>query len=294
MADTKSNEYYDIQLKGSAIEKCLLKVNDNQFISTSHGSAEYLCISTMDDTSIAATNKKYVDDAISAWTVFDTPAGQLPTLKVNNKIVNYIDKALYKAGTLLWCNNQQEFIAIDTEPVGDDSNYLLTYKRANGRPYWRLEPQISIKSDGTTGNAITDLTPNGHDIVYSKATFITPAALTDHDNKLVLRESFVAVGDLLVGSGVGSYTRLSTAGANGKVLKVNNGLPGWADETPLTLAWNGSGNAITSITVEGHTIKPVKGETFAKQADLQTLSDSLGSQIEIEYLGGQLTITKLS
>ena len=89
MADTKSNEYYDIQLKGSAIEKCLLKVNDNQFISTSHGSAEYLCISTMDDTSIAATNKKYVDDAISAWTVFDTPTGQLPTLKVNNKTVNY-------------------------------------------------------------------------------------------------------------------------------------------------------------------------------------------------------------
>ena len=72
---------------------------------------------------------------------------------------------------------------------------------------------------------------------------------------------------------------VDTRGAVTAIEDVTVTLPTETAETPLSVSNTGSGNAVTSITVEGHTITVTKGETFATQ---QQLTEAIGGITDFE------------
>ena len=78
---------------------------------------------------------------------------------------------------------------------------------------------------------------------------------------------------------------VDTHGAVTAIENVTLTLPTETAETQLSVSNTGSGNAVTSITVEGHAITVTKGETFATQ---QQLNDAIGqiTDFTIDSNGG--------
>lgn len=72
---------------------------------------------------------------------------------------------------------------------------------------------------------------------------------------------------------------VDTHGAVTAIENVTLTLPTETAETQLSVSNTGSGNAVTSITVEGHAITVTKGETFATQ---QQLTDAIGGITDFE------------
>ena len=73
--------------------------------------------------------------------------------------------------------------------------------------------------------------------------------------------------------GNGLHTVKSLAnGTSGQVLTMVGNTPGWVDDPELSVVSAGTGNVVSDITVNDHTITFTKGVSAADSADLQTLS----------------------
>jgi len=148
-------------------------------------------------------------------------------------------------------------------------------------------------ADNSISGFLTDIT--GQDLSLADNTtsgFLT----TETDPTAVLKATFAAAGDLLVGTGAGTYSAL-TAGVpnNGNVLTVVAGVPSWSAAgfitedglTDLTGNWVISTN---DITLTGGTLEANTVTDGTASMSTGTVSDGVGASMS----GGTVTGTTLT
>lgn len=136
----------------------------------------------------------------------------------------------------------------------------------------------SVKTDGN-GNAITEIKQSGNVITATKGTtFLTshPAVTTNTDTTSTATpkhgETFTAIDSV-------------ARDANGHIIKVNTKTVACPGETPLIKGTtSGSGNAVTDISVSGHTITLTKGATYETAGAASSALTSAKS-----YTDGEIT-----
>ena len=90
------------------------------------------------------------------------------------------------------------------------------------------------------------------------------------DPSAVLKATFAANGDLLVGTGAGTYSALTAGvGNNGKVLTVSGGVPGWSavsysETDPLALKITSNLSDVNNSTTAFNNIAPSQGGNNSK------------------------------
>ena len=280
MAD--NNTYYDLDLKGSVIKQYLKEVPN--LLPKLDGQADRLVLVAMAEGGNAATTVSYVLDKIAE--------------KVQ---VNTTNHTVTANGQTITCLVPNDFVAAGDLLVGTGTSakYARLIKGDAGKVLkstadgltWGDEAIKSVDND-LSGNAITEIELVGSTIVGHRGnTFAI-------DNEVIHNSIFTNAGDILIGTGSGTYTTFAKSATAGQVLKTTNNGYTWADEPVLSLTSTGAGNAITGLSVSGHAITATKGETFATaqtvndlDTDIGILVGNLGTQATFSYSNGELTIT---
>ena len=120
------------------------------------------------------------------------------------------------------------------------------------------ETGLSLGTTTGTGNAVTAITVSGHTITMTKgSTFLTAHPAVSKSTDSTSTATATHGGTFTAVDGV-------TRDTYGHVTKINTKTVTLPSETSLSLGTtSGSGNAVTGITVSGHTITMAKGSTFA-------------------------------
>jgi len=150
----------------------------------------------------------------------------------------------------------ETFTAIDSVTRDTNGHVTKVNTKTITLPAKPTESDVGVDVTGS-GNAVTAIETDGHGIKVTKgSTFLTahPTITTADDT--------TSTGTPAHG---GTFTAIDgvTRDANGHVTKVNTKTVTLPSETGLSLGTTtGAGNAVTSITVSGHTITMAKGSTF--------------------------------
>ena len=169
----------------------------------------------------------------------------------------------------------ETFTAIDS--VSRDTNGHVT--KVNTKtitlPAKPAESDVDVSVTGS-GNAVTAIETDGHGIKVTKgSTFLTahPTITTATDSTSTATATHG-----------GTFTAVDgvTRDTYGHVTKINTKTVTLPSETSLSLGTtSGSGNAVTGISVSGHTITMTKGSTFALSSHSHTtlsgFSDTRGT-----------------
>lgn len=181
--------------------------------------------------------------------------------------------------------------------------------------YIKNKPSIPTIPDlvkGTTtgnGNAVTDINVSGHTITLTKGTtfltshqdisgkqdkvaklgsstkpLYTSAAGTFSECSIYAGGTAVTLNGTSKAANTASFYAPTSAGTSGQYLKSNgSGAPSW--DTLPTLSkgtTTGSGNAVTDISVSGHTITLTKGSTFlTSHQDISGKEDKITSHTNV-------------
>ena len=148
-------------------------------------------------------------------------------------------------------------------PSGGQSGDVLGWQ-ADGTGTWVQLPALSKGAGSGNGNAVTDISVNGHEINLVKGqTFLTehPPITLDTDTTSTATPSFGGTF-----TAVDSVTRED----NGHVEKINVKTVTLPTETTLSLGnvpSTDAGNVVTGIEVNGHRITPRKESTVVLEGD---------------------------
>lgn len=156
-------------------------------------------------------------------------------------------------------------------PSGGVANNILRWS-ADGTGTWGAETPLSEGTTTGTGNAITDISFDGHTINIAKgSTFLTAHPATDIVPDTTDTGSATFGGTISV---VDSVNR----DAFGHVKGINVRTITLPTETALGLGTaEGSGNVLTAIKVSGHTITMVRGDSFVTEDDFNAFKEQLGN-----------------
>ena len=200
----------------------------------------------------------------------------------------YLLKTAYTAsGDILLGTGLGEYSVLG---VSGNDNKLLMVDGTTHLPAWKEESSLTsvlFKNAYTasgdilvgTGNATASalgIGEPGQILMVNADTepvWQSESALTS----VLFKNDYTEKGDILVGTDDADNPALKLSiGNEGQILKVNDGTAIWADEPVLSVAASaGAGNAITSLSVSGHTITPALNKTFIETSAYTAKGDLL-------------------
>ena len=209
--------------------------------------------------------KDYVDtgDSIQEITTYQssTPLAVGDTHdEALSKLVKIIDDnetTTARALTDLNDNKQDKITDLSTIRAG----------AALGATALQAETQLSMGATTGSGNVVTDISVNNHQITLTKGA----TALTEHQSiKTVNGNTMVGTGNVSVGTITGITMNNVSKGTSG-VVDLGTVI---TSETQLSKGTTtGDGNAVTDISVSDHQITLTKGATFLVENDLANYAD---------------------
>lgn len=120
-----------------------------------------------------------------------------------------------------------------------------------------------FNSSGVANKAAAD--GNGNNIVDTYATKQNLASVAQHASAKIDKSVLTAKGDIIYASAASTPAKLAI-GANGKVLKVVNGIPAWSDDNNTTYS-AGNGISLNGTTFSLNTSYENNGRNYAVLVD---------------------------
>ena len=170
------------------------------------------------------------------------------------------------------------------------SGHKITLDRGTALTSHQTIPDVTVDVP-TTGNALTGATAAGHKITFTKGTFLTahPGVNTTADpSDPTTQTSLSHGGTFIVQSAL-------TRDGNGHVTAWSKKKYQLPSETKLSLGTqSGSGNVVTGISVNNHTITVTKGNALTSETALSKESDNTTGNFvtDITVSGHKITVSK--
>ena len=170
------------------------------------------------------------------------------------------------------------------------SGHKITLDRGTALTSHQTIPDVTVDVP-TTGNALTGATAAGHKITFTKGTFLTahPGVNTTADpSDPTTQTSLSHGGTFIVQSAL-------TRDGNGHVTAWSKKKYQLPSETKLSLGTqSGSGNVVTGIAVNNHTITVTKGNALTSETALSKESDNTTGNFvtDITVSGHKITVSK--
>lgn len=227
--------------------------------------------------------------------------GLITRLPISNDVTQYLGINLNTA-QLEWKNipagvqnlNELQDCMIDN-PILNDGIYFLKYN-GNNINFWVNEKLfLSDVSD------VTITSPNNGDTLFYNNTGFENRQIEITDvnnlqadlNDKVNLSSYVAAGDILYATANSIVTRLPIS-TNGKVLKINNNLPSWENETGGAISLNDLTDVTITNAVQKDVLYKSNGDWVNSQlqiSDITNLQSSLDNKLNNNFNAyGQIII----